>query len=393
MGMEIQLMQNNKQTRDSTIAHNLPIDVEADGIEPVSSEEEDKNYSPTSYDVVTYPADFTLEVLISKLKADPPEIRVPGFQRRYVWTQAQASKLIESFLLGLPVPPIFVFTGDDSVQNVVDGQQRLKSIEYFFEGFFGPEEKGKRPVFRLIGLNEKSPFYNLTYADLEKNLPQYFKKLKDSVLRAFVIKQLNPKDNTCVYHVFERLNTGGTLLKGQEIRNCVYSGRFNELLIELNKSTEWRDIFGKNETDKRQRDVELILRFFALQHSLANYTKPMKDFLSVFMKENQFDSRTPSARDELRLQTFGDDFRSVTKAVLDSLGKKPFHLVSGINAATFDAVYVAFSRNKSKIPHDIATRFTALKNDDDFKKRIGSATTDEESVRGRIDLAEKCLFG
>jgi hypothetical protein len=386
-------MQNDKLTRRTTSDRNMQKEGETGGIESVSSEEEDKEYSPTSYDVVTYPADFTLEVLISKLKADPPEIRVPGFQRRYVWTQVQASKLIESFLLGLPVPPIFVFTGDDSVQNVVDGQQRLKSIEYFFEGFFGPEEKGKRPVFRLTGLNKNSPFFNLSFADIEKNLPQYFKKLKDSVLRAFVIKQLNPKDNTCVYHVFERLNTGGTLLKGQEIRNCVYAGRFNDLLVTLNEEEMWRDIFGKKQTDNRQRDVELILRFFALQHSLESYTKPMKDFLSTFMKENQFDSKILSQKEESRLQAFGDEFRNVTKSVLNVLGTKPFHLVSGLNTATFDAVYVAFSRNKLPIPKDITQRFSKLKLDDDFRKRISSSTTDEESVKERVRLAEKYLFG
>jgi hypothetical protein len=386
-------MSNEKLSRRSTIDRNSQDRGETGGIEPLSSEVEDKEYSPTSYDVVTYPADFTLEVLISKLNADPPEIRVPGFQRRYVWTQAQASKLIESFLLGLPVPPIFLFTGEDSVQNVVDGQQRLKSIEYFFEGFFGPEEKGKRPVFRLTGLNKNSPFFNLSFADLGEVLPQYFKRLKDSVLRAFVIKQLNPKDNTCVYHVFERLNTGGTLLKGQEIRNCVYAGRFNDLLIALNEESEWRDIFGKKQTDNRQRDVELILRFFALQHSLQNYTKPMKDFLSTFMKQNQFDSKTMSPKDETRLKLFGSDFRNVTKSVLDAFGKKPFHLVSGLNVAAFDSVFVAFSRNQNSVPTDVADRFTALKADDEFRKTVGSSTTDVDTVKERIRLAEKYLFG
>jgi len=213
------------------------------------------------------------------------------------------------------------------------------------------------------------------------------------VLRAFVIKQLNPKDNTCVYHVFERLNTGGTLLKGQEIRNCVYAGRFNDLLIALNEESEWRDIFGKKQTDNRQRDVELILRFFALQHSLQNYTKPMKDFLSTFMKQNQFDSKTMSPKDETRLKLFGSDFRNVTKSVLDAFGKTPFHLVSGLNVAAFDSVFVAFSRNQNSVPTDVADRFTALKADDEFRKTVGSSTTDVDTVKERIRLAEKYLFG
>ena len=106
--------------------------------------------------IVTYPADYTLEVLIGKFNKT---ILVPGFQRKYVWTIKQASRLIESFLLGLPVPAIFLYV--DPVKNtylVVDGQQRLMSIAYFFDGYFGePDGKGNRAIFRLQGLNDKSP--------------------------------------------------------------------------------------------------------------------------------------------------------------------------------------------------------------------------------------------
>src|SRR5262249_11349370 len=149
---------------------------------------EDRNYSPPTYEVVTYPADYTLEVLVGKLQGDdrkPSEIQIPGFQRKFVWSQAQASKLIESFLLGLPVPPVFLFTTAENIQMVVDGQQRLKSIGYFFEGYFGSETGGRRPVFRLTGLNERSPYLGQTFKDLETKNPIALRKLKDSVLRAF----------------------------------------------------------------------------------------------------------------------------------------------------------------------------------------------------------------
>ena len=270
-------------------------DVEANDIESIASEKDDQETSPASYEVVTYPADFTLEVLVGKLKGQgnqAPEIQIPGFQRKFVWTQVQASKLIESFLLGLPVPPIFMYTDKDNLQMVVDGQQRLRSIGYFFEGYFGPEDRGRRPVFRLVGLNEKSPYLGKTCKELEETDPSVYRKLKDGVLRAFIIKQLNPKDNTSVFHVFERLNTGGTLLKGQEIRNCVYAGELNDLLNDLNSNSSWREIFGKNK-DKRQRDIELILRFLALLHDSKHYEKPMKDFLSEFMKGHQHANPKP----------------------------------------------------------------------------------------------------
>jgi len=131
-------------------------------LEPITSEDEDYESAPPEYEISTYPADFTLEVLHLKWKAG--DILIPDFQRSFVWKQVQASKLIESFLVGLPVPAVFLYSERKS-QNffVIDGQQRLKSIFYFFDGFFGEEQQGQRKVFRLIGLSEESRFYNKTF--------------------------------------------------------------------------------------------------------------------------------------------------------------------------------------------------------------------------------------
>ena len=374
--------------RAEDAAQTDPHEVETTEIERVQSEELDQETSPASYEVVTYPADFTLEVLVGKLqgqKGQPPEIQIPGFQRKFVWTQVQASKLIESFLLGLPVPPIFMYTDKENIQMVVDGQQRLKSIGYFFEGYFGPEDRGRRPVFRLVGLNEKSPYLNKTCNDLEEGDPVVYRKLKDGVLRAFIIKQLNPKDNTSVFHVFERLNTGGTLLKGQEIRNCVYAGDFNNLLNSLNLDESWRQIFGKN-MDKRQRDVELILRFLALFYDSKSYDKPMKDFLSTFMKTHQH------AKAQV-LSGYKQVFVGVVGKVVKCLGSKPFHVRTGLNAAVFDSVLVAFAENLSKVPPDVKSRYEVLKKDPNYEKRTRSATTDKEAVDERLKIARRILFG
>ena len=126
-----------------------PSDLELD---PVSSEDEDYASAPADYQITTYPADFTLEVLHQKWQAG--EIIIPEFQRAFVWKPAQSSKLIESFLVGLPVPPVFVYTERQS-QNylVIDGQQRLKSVFYFLEGYFGGDSSRNRRAFRLSGLN------------------------------------------------------------------------------------------------------------------------------------------------------------------------------------------------------------------------------------------------
>jgi len=356
-------------------------------LEAIESEEEDHEASLPVYDILTYPADYTLEVLVDKLGKD--QIRIPRFQRRFVWTQVQASKLIESFLRGLPVPAIFLYSDpEDNTLLVVDGQQRLKTIGYFYEGYFGEEERGRRPVFRLTGLDEGSPFLGKTLGDLERENQPAFNKLNDAVLRAFIIKQLDPRDNTSIYHVFERLNTGGTLLHPQEIRNSIYQGALNDLLLELNDEADWRTLFGRRDPDKRQRDAELILRFLALTESLASYAKPMKEFLNTFMREH----RNPSQE---VLAKYADTFRRTVASVVAVLGERPFHIRAGLNAAVFDSVSVAFARNLDQVEvgsGELLDRYRALVSDENFLALVSSSTTDAEVVRLRLEKAEQVLF-
>jgi hypothetical protein len=354
-------------------------------IEAIESEEADRDSSPPSYEILTYPADFTLQVLVDKLHKRA--IKIPDFQRRFVWKQVQASKLIESFLLGLPVPPVFLYTvHKDGSLLVVDGQQRLRSVQFFFDGYFGDESDTARPPFRLVGLHERSRYVNKTYRDLEETDPEAFNRLNDAVLRSFVVKQLNPKDHTSIYHIFERLNTGGTFLQGQEIRNCIYPGPFNDLLHELNSFPVWRDIFGKKIRDKRQRDAELILRFFALLNNRKRYEKPMKEFLSKYMAANQdFPASERRAFKEL--------FRNTAERVHDNLGTKPFHIRAGLNAAVYDSVFVAFASNPGKKPSHPKQSYERLLNDTGYIETVSSGTTDVETIHQRIRKAMEAFFG
>lgn len=353
-------------------------------IQHLDSEAIDNETSYINYEVLTYPADYTLEGLVNKL--DKELIKIPQFQRKYVWSMAQASRLIESFLLGLPVPAVFLYSDNDECLNVIDGQQRLLSIYYYFKGYFGEEKHGKRTTFKLAGLKKDNPYYEATYSSLRQSNHVAFNKLNDSVLRAFIVKQIQPNDNTSIFHIFERLNTGGTQLQGQEIRNCIYHGKFNDLLIRLNKDASWRDIFGNKALNKHKRDEELVLRFFALYNNRAKYSKPMKDFLSNFMADN----RDPN--DEL-ISRWEKLFQETAGAVVEALGKKPFILTKGLNVAIFDAVFTTIAKNikildKKKIKND----YSRLLNDDSFIKSASSGTTDELSIKTRFDICEKILF-
>ncbi|OGP55548.1 MAG: hypothetical protein A2Y65_00895 [Deltaproteobacteria bacterium RBG_13_52_11] len=343
---------------------------EDDLFEKIPSEEEDKDTGVPIYKINSYPSDPTLELLYTRWKRE--EINIPDFQRGWVWKPTQASRLVESFLLGLPVPSIFVYKEPSQRQLVIDGQQRLRTIWGFFEG--------KLPDGTNFYLRGVSPEWEGKYYHTLSESDQI--RFRDSVLRQVIVEQTDPKDTTSIYHIYERLNTGGTGLVPQEIRNSTYHGPFNDLLLELNKNPMWRAIFGKSQPDSRMRDVELIVRFFALFDDSYPYTKPMKQFLNTFMGLHQQDiSRDP----------YETVFLTTIKKVHDSLGKKPFHVKRGINVAAFDSVMVAFARS-TLVPSDVSLRYEQLKANPSYAETISSATTDELSVRRRIQLAQEILF-
>jgi uncharacterized protein with ParB-like and HNH nuclease domain len=367
-----------------------------------ASSEEDEELGPPlqPYDILTYPADFTLEGLVTKVK-NKEILNAPG-QRKFLWQLAQASKLIESFILGLPVPPIFLYIDRQTGKLlVVDGQQRLRSIVCFFSGWFsgtgwadGKSDEQNGVPFKLEGLHPKSAFIGATFQTLKDTDEEVFNRLKNSVLRAFVMKQVEPQDDTSIFQIFERLNTGGMILQGQEIRNCLYEGDFNELLKELNKGETWRQIVGKKAEDKRMRDVEMILRFYTLFYDVKKYKKPMKGFLNRFMRIH----RRPSEGEKAE---YANLFEQTAAAVVKYLGPKPFHIRRGLNAAVFDSVFTAFARHLDEIGDgkDTSTNIRRVKanyhrllKDDDYKTWVGSATTDKDVVPRRLERAEEILF-
>lgn len=355
-----------------------------EGIEKNDDENEDLESSLATYEVITYPADFTLEGLVAKYKKGA--MLIPGFQRNYVWSIKQASRLIESFLLGLPVPAIFLFTDDNNAQLVLDGQQRLMSLVYYFDGYFGEEStSGRKKVFRLTGLNSNSPYYNKTYEELKNSDEVAFNKLNDSVLRAFIVKQLTPNGNTSVYHIFERLNTGGTHLVGQEIRNCVYHGSFNDMLFDLNNYENWRLIFG-SPAHKRQKDLELILRFLSLYERFDEYERPIKDFMSNYMKDNQ-------NLNQDKINSFKELFKLTCDFIIQNLGEKPFHIWSGMNVAVFDSVFTTVAKNLNNPNLNLTKeRFKSLTEDVQFIQSVRGTTTDEKNIRTRFKLTETYLI-
>ncbi len=339
---------------------------------------EDQEASVTfRYSISAYGADYPVDGLVQRLETG--DIDVPVFQRGYVWNFGQASRFIESLLLGLPVPGIFLSREPDTQKLlVIDGQQRLRTLQFFYGGIFGVTGR----EFALRGVQKE--FEGATYKTLRD---EDRRRLNDSILHATIVRQDEPSDDeSSIYYIFERLNTGGTQLAPQEIRTALYAGAFVNLLERLNASSSWRAIFGP--VNRRKRDEELILRFLSLYFYGESYARPMKEFLNSYVGKNKHLQMNDAEEIE-------HAFTSTIDTVFECLGARAFKPVRALNAAIFDAVMVAVATRLESGPitdcSTFITKYRELLNDDAFTFAIGRATADEESVRSRITLATRAF--
>lgn len=353
-------------------------------LETFDEDEDEEDSVYVEYDITTYPSDFTLSIIREMWKEG--DIIVPPFQRNYVWNIKQASMLVESFLLGLPVPQVFFYIDDETGENlVIDGQQRIQSIVYFFEGHWGKENaQGKQRVFRLTGLDKKSPYSGKTYSELSQADQR---KFSNGVLRALNIRQMAPKgDNTSVYHIFERLNTGGTTLKAQEIRNCVFRGEMVKELRELNENVSWRKILGKEAPDNYQKDIEVMLRVFAFsKFHEAEYEKPMKEFLNKAMSFNK-------DADKQGWKKFKEVFPEVCDLIVRELGEKPFHVRGPLNVSVMDSVFSSLINNPRKVSDDFGDKYKSLVKDEAYELATQKSTSDASVVKERFEMVRERLL-
>jgi Protein of unknown function DUF262 len=344
----------------------VPID------ENVVDETEKEASSPTIYGISSYGADYTVDLLVKRMRSGA--YIVPPFQRSYVWSIRKASRFIESLLLGLPVPGIFLYK-ETATPNylIVDGHQRLKTLQFFLDGYFGERK------FRLEEVQER---WNGNTFDELSELDR--RNLEDAIIHTIIFSQDDPpENNSSIYHVFERLNTGGMTLTPQEIRHCINHGNFTSLLTRLNQVEEWRKVYG--EANKRLKDQELILRFLALFYELDTYERPMNEFLNTFMAKHR-------DLDEGRQTEFASVFEAAVQAAHGSLGDRAFRPERSLNAAVYDAVMVGLAKRLKDRPvppeaEKIRDAYDRLLADDEFQQAFRKATSDEESVKTRIRLA------
>lgn len=262
---------------------NKDIIFETDGEE----NEEELNIDLSKFNqAVIWGTDWTTETMARQLEKGNIDLN-PSFQRRDAWSEQEKSRLIESLMLGFPVPPIILAENKQKKNSylVIDGKQRLLSIRRFYSNVSEKEFKAKNlkekdafKQLKLKGLDILKDFNGKTYSQMQVENTEYINNLDNQSIRTIVIK--NWPDEAFLYTVFFRLNTGSKKLSPQELRQALKPGAFlNFLDDETANSTAIKDMLNNKGADPRMKDIELALRFFAFKCFPDKYKGNLKEFL------------------------------------------------------------------------------------------------------------------
>src|SRR6266480_43797 len=321
----------------------------------------------------------------------------PDFQRQFVWDRKKSSRLIESVLLSVPLPIIYLSEQPDGKEYVIDGQQRLTSLFSFIDGKFPSGEE-----FRLIGLNAYREFNKSPFKDIPEQLQD---KILNYTLRSVTLLRQSSPD--LKFEIFERLNTGSEPLNDQELRNCVYRGPYNRLLKELAADVDFRGLLGLKAADRRLKDVELVLRFAAFFHgTYLKYQPPMKRFFNHDMEEYQHlsDSEAASVREAFKNSVqiikslLGNDHAFKRFYGGDATNPSGRWEPKKFNASLYDVlmgvfhdkeknqVYAALDSLREGIIDLMATNV-------EFNNTIQLSTSSVENVKRRFDIMREVVEG
>lgn len=346
---------------------------EYDELKEEENENDEQEYT-TSYKLNSYGIDFDVNGLVRRQKNN--NIYLPDFQRNYVWTKNQASKFIESLLLGLPIPSICLYKEESNKQIIIDGFQRLHSIRLFYQKMFSDNS-----IFRLVNVSEC--FNGKTIDDLDDETRR---KLDDTTIHATIVKADDPieKNYNAVYLIFERLNTGGVKLTPQEIRNCIYHGSFKNILEEVANEDDFKKLL--NISPKRKKDQEVVLRLFALQENFNDYTGNMKEFLNNYMDKNKNKNNDSFSKN---IETF-----KKTIHYLNLLPREILKPSKTLNLAILDAIFVGtfhtLKNNNILDAEKYQTIVANLINKGEFIQYIETGKTHHSAtLKNRINMAIK----
>lgn len=326
--------------------------------------------------------DLTVDSIVNRF--NKKTIYIPGFQRNFIWSAKAQSRFIESILLGLPIPSIFLYRDKEEKLLIIDGLQRISTLRRFIS----PEENSRR--LKLSGIDKK--WDGKFHSELED---QDKRKIDNTSIHTFVIKADEPivKNYQSVYEIFERLNNGGVKLSPQEIRNCIYHGDFLTMISELSKLEDFNNLIKISPS--RKKNEELCLRFIALKEDYENYSGNMKEYLNDFMNNKRKESID-------KMEKVKQDFTDTLSFLIKYFDIQIFKNKEGpAKLALLDSVFVSImihinilknlDKEKSKKISKQIADFVASQNEK-FEKHISIGTThNSKSVKGRINLLKELI--
>lgn len=367
--------------------------------------DDDEESSANVYDITSTPNDFNILTTVSFMESG--RVEIPRFQRNFIWDVYRASRLIESLIMGLPVPQVFLYEKEKNIYQIIDGQQRLLSIYYFVKQRFPRKEKSNE--LRKVFLDEKgipehilhdkeyftdfdlkfkrgseSQFSGLNY----KTLGEHKTDFDLRTIRNIIIKQNEPEDDdSSIYEVFNRLNTGGLNLKPQEIRMSMYYSDFYKMLFSLNENSTWRGILGLAEPHPHFVDIEILLRAFSFLMYGDSYKASIARFLNRTSKEaKRFSDEKISCLENIFLQ-FMENCAEHPEVFIN-------HQRGRFNVALFEAVFTAACQpalDGSKPIQVTSEQIIELSESQEFLSGMQEGTAKVVNVKKRLDAARSII--
>ena len=342
--------------------------------------------------IVWQAKDFSIREFSSMLQDGDLELQ-PEYQRKYVATPKIASKLIESVLMDVPIPVIYLAEEQDGSYSVIDGQQRLTSFLSFINGKYPNGD-----LFKLTGLKVFKELNRKLFSDLDK---EFQNKIRKTTLHTIVIKKESNED--VKFEIFERLNTGSIKLNEDEIRNTIYRGEYIKLLAELEENEAFHKIVQKDNYKNRMIYRGMILRFFAIsEKSYLNYQPSMKQFCNKELRENrhlspakakEYKNRFLDCIDLVKV-VFGDT--AFRRYIPSNNTEKGYWTTTRINMALFDIQmcgFVNYSKNEILRNADYIREamLELMTNNQNFIDSILLQTSDKDILKKRFKIWFKKL--
>lgn len=352
---------------------------EIDALAEASFIEEDFQETPPN-DIVAYNELRSCADLYRMFEAGDLNIS-PEFQREIVWKSPLQTRFIDSLIKQLPIPSLcFSYDYKNEEWQVIDGLQRISSIIKFLD---------KKSDWVLSPLKDVDPRISGISAKKfhEKGTPEekLRRRVENATLPITVLRcdPSLPSHSNYLFTIFHRLNTAGVKLNNQEIRNCIYSGKFNDLLKKLDSNKNWLALNGiKTPKNDRFRRQELILRFFAFCDRYEDYKEGLAKFLNDYMREKRNVS-------QLDLDVMELHFEEVVNIINDKLGSS---IAGKINLTLFEALLVGVGRNVDKLQTEdkqsMEARLKALQDHEEFSDaKLSEGLSKTARVLGRLNAA------